>query len=65
MHEDSPEPRPRRGLSIPEACEILGVSRATIYRRINDGSVRVVRLGGRVIVPSTEIDRILSPEAAE
>jgi excisionase family DNA binding protein len=46
-------------VSIPEAAGKLGVSQRTVERRIADGSLRVVRLGRRVLVPQTEVDRLL------
>jgi excisionase family DNA binding protein len=51
--------------SIKEACSLLGLSRATVYLRINDGSLRVVRPGGkrRVLIPATEVDRWMRGDA--
>jgi len=36
----------RRTVSIPRACELVGVSRRTIYNWINDGKVQYVRTAG-------------------
>jgi len=36
----------RTAVSIPRACELVGVSRRTIYNWINDGKVQYVRTAG-------------------
>lgn len=36
-------------LSIPKAAAYLDVSRSTIYRRINDGTLPVYRVGKQAI----------------
>jgi excisionase family DNA binding protein len=54
-------PKARR---IPDACHVLGISRATIYKLASQGKVRLVRIGGRTVVPETEIDRLASEGAA-
>jgi excisionase family DNA binding protein len=57
--QDSPfspfEPRIGRSVSLDQACQILQVSRRTVYNRIRDGRLRTIRtLGGsqRVLVES-------------
>ena len=49
------EPRLGRSVSVEQAAQLLGVSRRTVYNRINDGRLRTIRtLGGsqRVLVES-------------
>lgn len=36
-------------VSIPRACELVGVSRRTIYNWINDGKVQYVRTAGGAV----------------
>jgi excisionase family DNA binding protein len=44
---------------------LLGdMSEQTINRRIADGTIRAVRIGRRVLIPATEVERLLSGEAA-
>jgi excisionase family DNA binding protein len=52
---------PAAGLSITEAAAMLGISRATLERRIQRGEVTIRRLGRRVIVPRAEVERLLGP----
>lgn len=43
-------------VSLTEARQILGgVSRNTLYRRINDGHIRMVRNGGRAMIPVSSL----------
>jgi len=51
------------GLSREEAAKRLGVSVTTVRRLEARGELRVVRLGGRVVVPSSEVARLLTPTA--
>ena len=47
-------------LTVPEAAEVLGISAATVYRRIEDGTLPVVKLGPRLTrLATAEILRLL------
>jgi excisionase family DNA binding protein len=46
-----------------EAFEMLSISRTTGYAMLKDGRLRSVRIGPhKIIVPVTEIERLLAPE---
>lgn len=45
--------------SRSEAAALLGCDLSTIIRRIDDGTLRSVKLGRRVLVPAAEIARLL------
>lgn len=47
-------------LSVSDASELLGVSRWTLSRAINDGRLSAVRFGKRIVIKRTEIDRLFS-----
>jgi excisionase family DNA binding protein len=51
--------------SVKEASERLAVSAFTIRRLISAGQVRAVRVGYRVLIPSTEIQRIIESGAGK
>jgi excisionase family DNA binding protein len=46
-------------LSVAEAARVLRVSRTTLYRLAWRGMIRFVKLGGRTLVPMSEIRRFL------
>lgn len=54
-----------RGFSVPEAADRLSISRTTAYRLIGEGTLRVVKIGHRTVVPASEIERLLRIEDAD
>jgi excisionase family DNA binding protein len=55
----------RRALSIEEASEACGLSRATLYRLIADGKLATRKIGARRVVPVGAIDALLNGGAAQ
>jgi excisionase family DNA binding protein len=53
----------RRAYSIPEAAQICGVSRATLYRLLKEGKISTIKLGARRLVPEASIDTLLQSGA--
>jgi excisionase family DNA binding protein len=52
-------------LTMIEACATLHISPRTFARRVKDGSIRVVKLGGTVLVNRAEMDRILGTASSD
>jgi len=52
----------RLAYGISEAAKALGVSRSTIYRAIWRGEIRVAKIGGRTVIPTAELERLLTGE---
>ena len=50
----------RVALSVEEAAERLGVSRSLIWKMVNQGTIRTVRAGHRVLVPVSAVEEFLS-----
>ncbi|MCC6387564.1 MAG: sigma-70 region 4 domain-containing protein [Dehalococcoidia bacterium] len=48
-------PLQRRAYSVPEVAQMLGVGHTAVRNAIARGDLRVVRVGGRVLVPLTAI----------
>jgi len=48
----------RQAFSVPEAARMLGVSRATLYKLVAAGRIRVIKIATRTLVPASEIERI-------
>lgn len=49
-----PEPR---FVGVPQAQAVLGLSRSSVYALLNSGALRSARVGGRRLIPVTELDR--------
>lgn len=48
------------GHSIKNACAMLDLSRGTLHRMIAAGDLRVSRVGKKVIVPHSELERLVN-----
>lgn len=44
---------------IPEVCAMLGISRATLYRRVKTGEITIHKLGSISFVKREGLDRLL------
>ncbi len=49
----------RLTLSVEEAGRILGISRGAAYARAGDGSLPTLRLGKRLLVPKSALEKML------
>jgi hypothetical protein len=56
--QDAEEHTARRAFSIGEASQTFGVSPDSFWRAKKAGKLRTIRIGGRVLVPAAEIERI-------
>ena len=54
----------RVALSVEEAAGRLGVSRSLIWKMVNQGTIRTVRAGNRVLVPVSAVEEFLSPSGS-
>jgi excisionase family DNA binding protein len=45
--------------TVPEAGELLGISRAQAYLMVKEGRLPVLRLGRRIVVPKAALMRML------
>ena len=48
---------------VKEFCRRVGISPATFYKYVSLGKIRVVKIGGRTLVPAAEVERLLTGEA--
>lgn len=51
---------PKIAYSIKEACSVSTLSRSTIYAHINAGRLKVVKVGGRTLIPTESLNSLLS-----
>jgi excisionase family DNA binding protein len=49
----------RLALRVNEFCERAGISPSTFWKYVQLGKIRVIRIGGRTLVPFSEVERIL------
>jgi excisionase family DNA binding protein len=50
----------RRTLTVPEAAEVLGVSRNSAYAAARSGDLPTIRIGRRLLVPVDALERKLT-----
>ena len=55
----------RRALSVMETARAVGLSRATIYRLIDQNQLATVKIGSRRLVLVSAIDNLLEKAAAK
>jgi excisionase family DNA binding protein len=53
-------PLERQVYSVAEFRAVMGIGRNTAYDAIATGQVGSVRIGKRIVIPRTEVERILS-----
>lgn len=57
-------PTDKLAYRIDEACRAIGIGRSKLYELNRAGKLKIVRLGGRSVVPATELRALLEREAA-
>ncbi len=54
----------RKTYDVPQVARLLGIGRNCAYDAVNRGEIRGIRIGGRLVVPKSEVDRLLAGEPA-
>lgn len=54
----------RQTLSVAEAAEVLGISRAHAYDCVRSGELPSITLGRRVVIPRRALDELLDGRAS-
>lgn len=52
--------RDRQTLSVDEAARLLGIGRSSAYEAVRRGEIPTLRIGRRILVPRTAIERMLN-----
>lgn len=47
-------------LTVPEAGELLGVSRVHAYLMVKMGQIPIIKLGRRIVVPRVALEKMLA-----
>lgn len=58
------DPHTRAAWRVNEFCRLVGVSRTSFYKAVKSGSIRVITIAGRTLVPANEVARLLGKEVA-
>jgi len=56
---EQPERSRRRPYSLDEAADRGGVDKKTLRRAIDDGKVKAIRMGRRILIPCGPYDRLI------
>jgi excisionase family DNA binding protein len=51
--------------SITSAAQRLGIGRTLIYQLIDRGDLRAIKIGGRTLIPESELKRFLESRLAD
>jgi excisionase family DNA binding protein len=54
----------RLAYRVPEVCKMLGISRATFYRRVGSGEIALRKLGGVSLVTRESLERLVDTMGA-
>jgi Helix-turn-helix domain len=60
----APTPRRPDAWRVNDALRQLSISRATLYKMAKNGDLRLANLGGRTVVPDSEIMRLVGGRLA-
>jgi excisionase family DNA binding protein len=55
----------RRTYTVSETCAVLGVSRNMGYEVVRTGCIRAIKIGKRVVIPRSEMERLLAGQPAQ
>ena len=59
-HYDPAKPVDKRAYSVQEAAKIYGWSRSTLYKMMNDGTLRSIKIGGRRLIARDVLETLIS-----
>jgi excisionase family DNA binding protein len=62
MHQANPFPAPRLTLTIREALRATGIGKTTLYKLIDDGKVRRVKIGKRSLIVFEDLQKLVTSE---
>src|SRR5206468_383611 len=54
----------RLTFNLDEVAQLVGISRTSAYAGFHNGAIRGARIGRRIVVPRSEVDRILGVAGA-
>ena len=61
MRRDGEQHMLRETITVAEAAQALGISRASAYRAAGRGELGAIRIGRRLVIPRAMLKRLLEP----
>ena len=58
-----PDPTERPTLTVDAVAEILGLDRKTVYAAVNSGELPSLRVGRRILVPTSWLAARITPDS--
>lgn len=49
----------RRTYTVEDVGRVLGIGRNSMYKAVERGDVRCIRIGKRIVIPKAEVERLL------
>jgi excisionase family DNA binding protein len=63
MHEAKPL-TPPLALTVRNACALSGIGRTLLYKLIDTGQLRRVKVGKRTLIPFDDLQKLVAPREA-
>lgn len=54
----------RLAYTVKQSAEALGVGKTTLYELFKNGALKPIRIGGRTLVPASELHRLIAEAEA-
>ena len=54
-----PDPIDRATLTVAEVADLFGIGLSAAYKAVNAGEIPAIRIGGRLLVPTAAVRRML------
>ena len=59
LDDERKKARPERYLSRDEVCNLLGISKPTLWKKTRDGEIKATTIGRRVTYSESEVKRFM------
>jgi len=59
MHRLRPNPEPPLTLSVREAVRVTGLGKTTLFKLIDTGKLRRVKVGKRTLIPFADLKKLV------
>jgi excisionase family DNA binding protein len=63
MRYPRPNPEPPLTLSVREAVRVTGLGKTTLFKLIDTGKLRRVKVGKRTLIPFTDLKKLVAAES--